>query len=176
MFKPGQIGFIMHNGNWISKAIAWVMRSKWSHSFLVLGEFQGRFLVCETSDFQVTINNVERYIEDPNCSMEVYELGELDEADILKMSGAVDKMNGELYGYLQLFSLGVRSFFSLFDISVHNFIHQGMVCCAVPIYGLLPTSLNLQVDPESINTEELYQVVKSKAKMVYAKRTIENEL
>lgn len=161
MFKPGQIGFVMHHDNLISKVIAWFMGSKWSHSFLVIGEFHGRTLICETSDFHVTISDLDKYLLDRRCSVEVRGHGDLDKDSLRAMYSVVHEMNGEMYGYLQLASLGIRRVLKRINIRIPNLVKWGLVCCAVPIYALEVTPLNLGVSAESIDTEELYQATQA---------------
>jgi hypothetical protein len=172
---PGSIGFVLHRDNWISRVIAWFMGSKWSHSFLVYDN--GRFgdYVVETTDFEVTISPTSKYLTDPNVSYEVYApslSGDLYEQEKRIIMGAYPLI-GMVYGYAQLFSLGVRRVFMKIGIRIPNFIRTGVVCCHVPLYGYVKSDMEIlkDIDPESIDTEELYQIIKNhpRFKLVYSK-------
>ena len=70
--KPGDVCFVMHNDSWLSRAIAWFMGSQWSHSFIVLEVAADRTYIMETSDYTVTFGHLERYLQDPNVTLEAY--------------------------------------------------------------------------------------------------------
>ena len=166
-FEPGDIVFIMHNESWLSKAIAKVMGSKWSHSAVVYGEAFGKTLLCETSLYQVNLDYLDRYLDDPNCEIEVYRKNGISEQGP-KIRSNCDLMLGKMYGYLQLLSLGIRR---VFRLKIPNFIHQGMVCCHVVAYALNDVDREFtRLDKESFDTEELYDMVKVKYLMVLEKR------
>lgn len=169
-FKAGDIVFVMHHGNIISKIIAKVMGSKWSHSAIVYGEAFGKTMLCETSDFQVNLDYLDRYIEDPNCSIEVYRKAGIS-ASGPKIRSNCDPMLGKMYGYLQLLSLGIRR---LLRLKIKNFIHQGVVCCHVISYGLKDVDPYFtKIEKESFDTEELYSIMaKFKYDKVYKRERI----
>lgn len=162
MIKPGDIGYVMHHDNIISKLIARAMGSRWSHAFLVLEVTKERIYIAETSDFQVTIGTLDRYLENPNDEVEIWSSKEL--MDEQRISLAKESLNlyGQIYGYLQLFSLGIRRLFMKFGIKIPNFIRVGLVCCHVVTYSYSKQS-NIApfsgMDAESIDTEELYQMM-----------------
>lgn len=172
---PGSVGFVINRNNWISRTIAWFMKSKWSHSFLVYDN--GRFgdYVIETTDFEVTLSPTSKYLNDPNVSYEVYApdlLGNPETQERNIIYGA-RPLIGTVYGYAQLFSLGVRRLLMRVGIRIPNFIRTGVVCCHVPLYGYKKSDLEIlkDLDPESIDTEELYQIIKNhpRFKLVYSK-------
>jgi hypothetical protein len=158
-FKTGDVAFVIHHENIISKIIAWFMKSKWSHSAVVYGSMGDKTFVCETSDFEVVINNLDRYLNDPRCSVEVYRKPlTLDDAVLIQKNS--DQICGVIYGYLQLISLGIRR---IFKLKIKNFFKQGLVCCHVISYaydGIRGTGFE-NLEPESFDTEELYQIIKS---------------
>lgn len=158
--KPGDIGFVMHHDNPLSRAIAWFMGSQWSHSFIVFGECNGKILVVETSDLQVVINEADRYDTDPNVTMEVFRpMATTDRC--LEAALKAQALNGTVYGFLQLFSFGLRRLLRRVGIKIPNFIRVGLVCDAVPLTGWYGSTIPdlKNVDPKSIDTEELYQIV-----------------
>jgi hypothetical protein len=166
--KPGDIGFAVPTDAWFSKAIAKFMGSKWSHTFLVAGELNGETVNIETSDYEVYCAPVRHYTESAR-EIEVWApvgLNDSQRADIVSKG---TRLIGQTYGYLQLLSLGLRRVLMRLGIRIPNFIRQGLVCCAVPIYGYKDTGIHPigMIDPESIDTEELYQIV---ARSPYFKR------
>lgn len=154
MFKPGDIGFV-HNGAMISKIISWAMESKWSHSFVVIGEVHGVMMVLETSDYEVTIGPLDRYLD--GRPLAIYRLEDINDETRELICKRGLSLLGNKYGYAQLISLGVRRLLRKFGININNFIRSGLVCCAVPLYAYY---FILLIDPESIDTEDLYQIIK----------------
>jgi hypothetical protein len=157
--KNGSIAFIMNHKNPISKVIAWAMGSQWSHSAVVVGEVAGEKVSVETSDFEVYMTPFSTHL-DPNASFEVYEPIEDQPVELTyEAMGLV----GQVYGYLQLISLGIRRLLMLVGIKIPNFIRVGLVCCAVPGYAYKKGTVQWlkDLDPESYDTEELYQMIKS---------------
>ena len=171
--KPGDIGFIIHKDNWISKAIAWFMGSKWSHTFLVIDQSSKLTYTAETSDFEVTIGTVELYKLDPNVEMEIWTNDLMSEDEKQQSAAHAYKLYGMNYGYLQLISLGIRRLLMRVGIKIKNFFRFGIVCTAVPLEGMrhIKASGLYGIDPESIDTEELYQKIKksNKWRKVYTK-------
>lgn len=162
IFKPGDVGFVM-NDALISKIIGKAMGSLWSHSFLVIGEVHGVMMVLETSDFEVTINTLERYMDGRHIS--IFRDETLNDAEAKEVCLKGFKLLGEIYGYFQLLSFGLREVFKKFGIKIPNFIRWGLVCCAVPMYSF---EERLKIDPESINTEEFYQVLKMQFSLIHS--------
>lgn len=170
---PGDVGFLMHHDNWISKAFAWFMESKWSHSFLIHEVTDRLIYTSETSDFEVVIHCFDKYLEDPNCSIEVWRLEGLSEEKRVEIADLALKENlGQTYGYLQLFSLGLRRLLMRIGIKIPNFIRSGLVCCHHVLYGYTLAKIAgfEALDPEAIDTEEMYQKIKKKGfKKVFEK-------
>lgn len=167
MFKPGDIGFV-HNGVLISKIISGAMGSKWSHSFVVIGEVHGVVMVVETSDYEVTIGPLYRYLDGRPLS--IYRLENISDASRSLICKRGLELLGVRYGYAQLISLGIRRLLRKFGININNFIRAGLVCCAVPLYAYESI---LGIDPESIDTEDLYQKIKKSFTLVHG--TIKKE-
>lgn len=158
---PGDIGFIMHHDNPISKAIAWFMGSKWSHSFLVKESAEQDTYLIETSDFHVTIGTLEAYLKDANVSMVIFS-PDATEEQRLNMIAAAKPHIGTVYGYFQLLSFALRAILGWVGIKIGNFIRMGEVCTATPLRAMAtlkqyPKTYNM--DPESIHTEEFYQLL-----------------
>jgi hypothetical protein len=161
MYKPeiGDIGFLIHKDNIISNIMAWFMKSKWSHSFLV-SDIGHQIYCCETSDVQVNINTVDRYLDDKNVVMKIYRRKNKDQDEISRVQNTY-KLNGTIYGYLQLISLGLRRLLMRVGIKIPNFIFQGVVCCHVVMHYLsqIPNSFFTGKPYEAFDTEEVYQMM-----------------
>lgn len=136
------------------------MGSNWSHSFIVIDPDEDRTYISETSSFEVWINYLEMYDKDPNAEYIIYSPKISDEERMLIVEKAMET-HGKTYGYAQLFSLGVRALLRKINIRIGNFIRWGLVCCHTVLYGYTHSSISglRGIDPESIDTEELYQLV-----------------
>ena len=158
--KPGDIGFSMTHNSWISKAIAWFMGSKWSHCFLVLDPDEDRTYLSETSNFEVWINYLEDYDKNPNVSYVIYS-PKISDEQRKKIVKECMKNHGQMYGYLQFISLGIRCLLKKLGVKIPNLIRQGVVCCQHVLYGYTHTDIPCfkGIDPESIDTEDVYQMV-----------------
>lgn len=165
--KTGDIGFIIHNDNKLSKVIAWFMGSKWSHTFIVLEETSLGYLICETSDYEVKYSFLGKYLDDPNVDMEIYSLGDVDNEQMVYDN--CQKIDGQLYGYLQLFSFGVRSLLSRIGIKIDNFVFQGIICCQVAYEAVKGTSIEIKMPKNKFQTEELFEYCKKNGKLVLKK-------
>ena len=177
---PGDIGFVMHWDNPMSKVIAWVLslgakdRSvRISHSFGIIGSWLGYHWCAETSDFQMGLNVLDRYEKDPHCSIEIWRHPDILEEDHVQLISQGIGLTGHLYAYLQMISMLVRRLFKLFGIEISNFITLGAgVCCSVPLYmhQNVPSSPLREIDPESIDTMDLRELlISSGFKLVYEK-------
>jgi hypothetical protein len=62
--QSGDFGFV-YNGanNWFSRAVAIIMGSPWTHSFTCIGKMHGVPMVLETSDTEVVVNRLDRYLD-----------------------------------------------------------------------------------------------------------------
>jgi hypothetical protein len=140
MLKTGDVGFVIDRNSKLSKTIAWFMKSRWSHSFIVLGEFKGETLIAETSNFEVMISTLSRYESDPMCSMEIYSQSSLSDEDRETSVVESEKI-----------------------LKTTRY--------PVPLYGLTKckSSSLFGIDPESIDTEELYVLCKQSMVLVHSK-------
>lgn len=171
--KPGDIGFLMHHDNVISKIFRWAMGSKWSHSFLIHEVTDRHIYTSETSDFEVQIHLLDVYLTKKQLSLEIWRMNGLTEAQRVAIAhNAVAKNLGETYGYLQLVSLGLRILLRKIGLRIKNFIKQGIVCCGHVASGYHLTQIpGFMFDPEGIDTEELYRMMPKKGfKLIYSKQ------
>jgi hypothetical protein len=158
---PGDIVFVIHKDNWISKAIAWFMKSRWSHSLMIAEQTGARTYTVETSDFQVIHGDFSIYEKSPFVEYEIYRPQKIGTDVREKMVRLSSEKLLEVYGYSQLISFGIRRILMRLGIKIHNFFRQGVVCNGVVLYGAraLPYPSFNGIDPESIDTEEMYQLV-----------------
>jgi hypothetical protein len=161
LYKPqiADVGFLIHKKNKLSKLIAWFMKSEWSHSFLVCDVGHSTY-VCETSDYQVCINTLDRYLSDENVKMKIYRRKKMDGLENTRIKNTYCLL-GSLYGYFQLISLGIRRLLMRVGVKIPNFIFQGVVCCHVVMHYLsqISNSFFYGVPYEALDTEEVYQMV-----------------
>jgi len=138
-FLPGDVFFVMHNDNFLSKTIAWFCTrtrdgKKYGHSGIILEKTDSRTYTMETTDFEVVPNILERYINDPNVSMEVWRHPAITITERIAIAKEASLMDEAIYGYFQLFSFALKNTLKkLFGIKVKNFIHAGIICCFVPL-------------------------------------------
>lgn len=158
--KVGDMGFIFHRDNPMSKVIAWFMGSRWSHSFIVLEVTPMRTYICELSDFTVTIGAIDRYMTDAQVDLEVWSPN-LTSEQREKMAAASLTQYNTLFGYTQLLSLALRRMLMRIGIRIPNWIRQGLVCDQLVLYGyqFSPISPFAGMDPKSADTEEMYQMM-----------------
>lgn len=164
MFKPADVVFVMHENNKLSKIIAWFMRSKWSHSALVSTIIFNRWFLTETSDVQVYGNFLDKYLNDPECSVMVLRDPNLTEQEREDIGKASTKQYGILFGFIQLPAFAIREIiFRIFKKQVKPFWQSGQVCCHVISYAFRDALGNShflgRIEPESFHTEELYQML-----------------
>lgn len=162
--EKGDIVFVMHHDNWISRAIAWFMGSKWSHCLLVIDPSSSeRNYTSETSDYEVTIGWVERYTEDPNVSMDIYRLPALSELEKQTVVSRALSQEESLYPYWQFIALAVRCLFKKVGLKIGNFLPLGYTCNEHVMYAYDEShypELN-HLDPHSMDTEDFYRLIKS---------------
>lgn len=158
---PGDVFFVMHHNNWLSKTIAWFMGSKFSHCAVVLEQTNDRTYTMETTNFEVVPNIIERYFKDDQTSVTIMRKRDMSLAYGQAVAREATLLNGLIYGYLQLFSLGVRRLLMRVGIKINNFIRTGLVCCHVvtKAYKVGPIKELAELDDESIDTQELYELL-----------------
>lgn len=157
--NPGDIVFVMHRDSWVSRTIAWFMASRWSHTALIFDS--GRHVITtETNPYCVKHGTMTALDRDKASEYEVWSpigMSDWQRREIVDRSiDWIDKP----YGWLQLFSLGVRRLVMRIGLKIPNFIRQGLVCNHVVLYAYIGQIPQFPADPESIDTEELYQIVR----------------
>lgn len=164
----GDVVFVNHKDSFISKLFSKIMASKWSHSAIVF-DINKSILLLETNDYCVCPNYLERYFFDKNCTIQILRrpstLSDF-EKDLLIEQGK--PLIGLMYGYLQLLTLSLRL---LLKRKIRNAFRQGLVCCHVIGYCFQGIDSPIRsIDPESFDTEELYQLLNDSWITVYEKR------
>lgn len=169
LFKKGDICFVMHRDSWLSKAIAWFMSkswtksSSWSHTNFIMHVTDERVYVFESMDAQAGIGWVERYMNNPSVSMEIWSLDVMTDQDREAMVQAALPKYDAWYGFLQLISLAVRGIAKKLGGHVRNFIRQGWVCDELVLDSLKATSVKefQKIDSKNYDTEDVYELVTS---------------
>lgn len=154
----------MHHDNVVSKVIAGVMGSQWSHTFGVYEQTARRTMLLETSDFEVGFASFDRYLVKAELSMIVMRPTRMLLTEREHIAELAALQEGTVYGYLQLPTLGLRrGLMRLGMKNVPNLIRQGQVCTAPWLYGYTKSNIpGLKgIDPESIDTEEFFQAAKT---------------
>lgn len=162
LLKVGDVVFINHLKSNISKLFSKVMGSNWSHMAIVYQIIGDRVLLCETSDYQVNLNWYDRYSKDPNCRIEVLRHPDYDnviKGHELTIQQDCDKINGDLYGYLQLPFHALRI---LLKRKIPVLVKQGWLCCNTVGHALkrIPGSHFDNIDIKGYDTEEKYKDLK----------------
>lgn len=136
------------------------MGSKWSHCFIVVGEFDGRMMIIETSDYEVCLTPLDQYTD--GRPLEMFRITE-DEKEASQAKENAMKMILIPYGYLFMLSLGVRRMFMKIWLNFENLIKRNVVCCTIPLTAFY---FLFGIEPKSIDTEEFYQYVKARYKKI----------
>jgi hypothetical protein len=159
--KTGDIGFCMNHDNLISKVIAWFMKSNYSHSFIIYHVTDERVYILETSNYEVVISTLDKYIKDDDVTVTVFSPKNLSSERRKLIVKECEKYEWITYGYLQLISLGIRRLLMRINIKIKNFIRHNLVCNQLVLYGYSKFSniKDFKIDPESIDTQELLELV-----------------
>lgn len=174
-FKRGDVAFVMHHNSRMSRVIAWFMGSRWSHSLGILGEGAPgkKTYVCETSDFEVVISDLEKYLNDPTVSIEIWS-PQVDDEYREKAAEKWVEFLGEIYGYPQLLSLGLRRMLMRVHVNVRNLIRTNHVCDQLVLEGIrcYPIPGIHWCDPKAFDTQDLYEMIVKSGKfdLVFSKR------
>jgi len=131
----------------------WFMGSQWSHCFVVAGEFQGRPLVIETSDFEVVYGHLNKYLD--GRKIEFFTVSN-DQIQIEYAIKYAQSLIGTRYAWERLLSWAIKlkilKFFPVFPKS-------NAICTDIPLTAWENV---LKIKPKSINTEQLYQHLKAR--------------
>lgn len=151
------IGFTYNQKNPISKLIAWITKSKWSHCFVVVGPIGNTdYLIAESSmTGGIKFNLLSKY-DKLKYNLELIDLGDKCHQSDLE---AILPLIGHMYGYIQAIGYLVAKILNLKT----NPFHDDVVCSELVYQFLLHTSLKPLIenlDPNSVTPEQLYERLK----------------
>lgn len=163
----GYLCFAYSKNEWIAKAIAWVTKSQWSHTFITVPPMLGKEMAMEAGQGGTEMVMFDKaYRQDPNQKYEAYRVKVdkkfIDES-ILKCMDNLEMP----YGYLEYFWFMWRSINLWFgrDIkSQNNWSQKDEVCAGLS--ELFLNNLYLQVlfkdfGINSVNAQDIYSIVKA---------------
>jgi len=162
--KPADIVFVMHHDNKLSKAIAWFMNSRWSHSAIVADVTERDVYLHETSDTQTKVGMLSRYLNSPGTEVEIWSFNMLSKTEQSAAISESAKYHDKMYGYIRLLGAGLRRLLIKIGFKKAPMLLPigGPLCMMIPhaglkkIYPQMPTV-------GTIDTEELYKWVKDRA-------------
>ena len=128
--NKGTIGF-SRNNSFVSKAIRWITRQKWSHTFVVLeyDEDVGDNKVIEASAGGIRINSFKAYRG--GYTVHLCELPGVDTEAGVSMAKS---MLGRKYGYLKILGYIPVVLLRRIGIPVENSVTKGVVCSELVSY------------------------------------------
>ncbi len=160
--RPGDIFFIMHNDNKLSRLFAWFMGSSWSHCGLVYEVTKNRIYTIETTDFEVTHRQLNDYINDHRVNMEIWTPKKSSKEERKNIVFSANGYREKPYGYLQLLGHGIRRVLMRIGITINNPIRFGTICCDVVLLGYAVSKYKeLHVKIKTIDTQDVYERVKN---------------
>lgn len=158
MATKGTIGFCSKKANFISKAIRWFTRSKWSHTYAIY-QAEPEVLVVEASTFTVQLAPFEKYDSSKYTNALFIPTGftsEEIERGIAKVRGKIEAQ----YGWLQLVGFIPVVFVKrLFGMKISNPSKGGIVCSELVLQylrGLEPGAKWDAMDRNTTSPEDLF--------------------
>lgn len=160
-FREGDVCFAFGKKSWLSPIFAWFMRSRWSHVFVVREVTPRSTYIVETTSFESAINVIDSYLDASESKLQVWRPTRLTQEQLRAVTDACTAMYGTPYGWLQFVSLGIRALLARVGIKIPNFIRQGTICDQLVLYGYTRSDIPglAGIDPESVETQELYELV-----------------
>lgn len=168
--KRGSVVYVMHHDSKMSRLIAWFMKPRnapkdwkpWSHSAIVVDQGERDAWLCETTDTQIAYGSYRRYLEDPNCSIEVFEPIGVTEEVIKRGIEESENNVGSIYAYWQLLSWALACLLAKIGISFPNLLPYGWVCNSHVLDGIrhYPIEPFYGIRPQSIHTGQMYDMMK----------------
>jgi len=177
-FLPGDVAFVMHWDNWMSKAISWFTQipglPRFSHTVLIVESAPDRTYTSETSDYESTIGWIERYTTDPNVYMEVWRLPDMTDGERATAVMRGLSQQETVYPYWQLLSLAIRGILKKIGIHIGNILPWGYDCNEHVHYSLLKTHYPelANTEPHSLDNLDFYKLYTgiSGAQKIYTKQ------
>lgn len=155
--QSGDFGFV-YNGktNLFSRAVAWFMKSQWTHSFNCIGKVDGIPMVLETCDTEVVINRLDRYLD--GRPIKLFRIVGVSYEQRQIMKAALYKHLGKPYGFKRFLYMGLRRLLKRIGINIKLRFNDEKVCCDL-VFDMLSSIDNPLQLVERGDTEELYQMV-----------------
>jgi len=151
----GLIGFSGRRGIFLSRAIKWFTKSKWSHTFIVLDDE----LILEAGRYQVQITLYEKYMRDrytitgfkPFITKETIETS----------LNNVIKRVGTSYGWLQIIGIAFVRGLKKIGIGIRNPFRGGIICTELVHDYLERLGFDMPfADKDAISPEDLFNYLK----------------
>lgn len=147
-----KIAFTRKNKNIFSTMVQKLTRSRWSHTFII----EGDFILESAFGKGFRIGLLTEYTENPNVEIEVFEVA--DKLDLNTIKPLIPRH----YGYLQSIGFLFMKWFNL----EKNPSTQGLWCSEVSLIILLSTKfrgLFSHLLMDSTAPEDIYQIIKANA-------------
>jgi len=128
----GLIGFSTSK-SWISKVINWFRKSDFSHTFVVLGEIEGKPVIGEAMEMGVRIAPLSKYLN-KNTKLELWSI-ETDNNPSEPIKKVMD-LTGRWYGFFQLVGFVWSWVWEKLGIKKGNPFTDGIICSEYVYYYL----------------------------------------
>jgi len=157
----GAIAFTSHKTSWISKAIRWFTKSKFSHSLIIVDEVGENRYLLEAGTKEVSFDLFDKY-EKKQSSYEIWIPKGVTEEEIER---ALKKTQKEFvhktYGYLQLIGFAMKIGLQKIGIQINNPIKLGSICSEVDWYYLkeLMPHIFKKYDRDSVSPKDLRDII-----------------
>lgn len=158
-FRPGDIFFVISHDNFMSRLIAWFMRSKWSHSGIIVKAGYKNAKLIETNSTKVITDEMYEHIDDPNKSLEVWRHPYSEDKGMMAALYARDLLD-KSYGYLRMLWSAMRQILLRVGITIKCNPIPGTLCDDVVEYSYMRAGVDIfKDDMRWIDTQELYLLI-----------------
>lgn len=159
MFMKGAIGFSRQKGSWLSKAIRWFTRSKWSHTFIIY-QVEPEILVAEAGTFEVKLVPITKYESSKYVTTfffpELIPVTDI-EAGIKRARKEIEKP----YGWFQILGfIPVVVLKRLLGLKIKNPMRGGVICSELVLEclrGMEPHKHWGSFQKDSVSPEDIYE-------------------
>lgn len=160
----GSIGFETDRHSFISKAIRWITRSKWSHVFIVgpINSVSAKREILEADWQGVHIAFLDKYKAE-HVKVQIYRV----EVDPKIRNEAFSKcldMIGKRYGFLQLLGFIPVVILGRLGIRIKNPITSGTVCSELALRYLTSLGISAKftmLDKDATSPEDLFKLLEA---------------
>lgn len=168
----GAVGFSMKRANWLSKAIGWFTRSRWSHCF-VFYQVEPDALVAETGTFTVQIVPADKY-SSRKYDVEYFLPTGLDPEKVSQGVTLVRGLVERTYGWIQLLGFIPMIALRKLGFKVKNPAVGGIVCSELAFVYLEladPEGGWGEMDRNSVSPQDLYEKIQGSPRWTRMERT-----